>query len=98
MLQSRVDEAIQWLEEADGAKPAYAYIHTWLAAAYGLSGNLQRATAELAQARKLSRSGAPVSIAIERAASTKEWAAPMPRSLLESTYFVGLRKAGVPDQ
>ncbi len=98
LLQSRVDEAIHWLEEADRAKPAYPFIHTWLAAAFGLSGNLQRATAELTQARALSRSGAPVSIAIERSTSARDFAAPMPRSLLEPTYLAGLRKAGVPDQ
>jgi TolB-like protein/DNA-binding winged helix-turn-helix (wHTH) protein len=98
LLQSRVEEAIRWLEEADRAKPAYPFIHTWLAASYGLSGNLQYAAAELAQARKLSRTGAPASIAIERATSAREFAAPMPRSLLETTYLAGLRQAGVPDQ
>jgi TolB-like protein/DNA-binding winged helix-turn-helix (wHTH) protein len=98
LLQSRPDEAIRWLVEADRAKPAFLFVHTWLAAAYGLSGDLQRAAAELAQARKLSRSGEPVSIAIERTASAREFAAPMPRSLLETTYLAGLRRAGVPDQ
>ncbi|MGH7060921.1 MAG: hypothetical protein ACREFH_11070, partial [Stellaceae bacterium] len=49
LLQSRLDDAIAWLEKAHAANPAYPFVATWLAAAYGLKGDLPRAAAELAE-------------------------------------------------
>ena len=54
LLQSRTGEAIRWLEKARSANPAHPNIHAWLASAYGLNGETDRATRELAEARKLS--------------------------------------------
>ena len=95
LLQSRIDEAIQWLEKAHNANSAYPFVPAWLAAAYGLKGDLPRAAAELAEARKLNGNGSPASIAAERTASAKDFTAPSTRALLETTYLTGLRQAGV---
>jgi adenylate cyclase len=57
LLQSRIDEAILWLEKARGVNPVLPYVHAHLASAYALKGEAARATAELAEARRLSRDG-----------------------------------------
>ena len=97
LVQSRVDEAIGWLEKAHNENSAYPFVPAWLAAAYGLKGDLPRAAAELANARKLYANGSPASIAAERAASARDFAARGTQALLEATYLVGLRQAGVPE-
>jgi TolB-like protein/DNA-binding winged helix-turn-helix (wHTH) protein len=96
LLQSRVDEAISWLEKAHDANTAYPFAPTWLAAAYGLKGDLPRAAAELADARKVPGNGAPGNIAAARAISARDFAAPRTQALLEATYLAGLHQAGVP--
>ena len=53
LLQSRTDEAICWLEKSRSTTPERADIHANLAAAYALRGENERATAELAEARRL---------------------------------------------
>jgi TolB-like protein len=53
LLQSRIDEAIAWLEKAVTAAPATVPIHAVLAAAHALAGNEKRAAGELAEARRL---------------------------------------------
>jgi len=63
LLQSRTDEAVIWLEKARNANPALPYVHAQLAAAYGLKGEMERATAELAEARSLRGIGSWSSIA-----------------------------------
>ena len=96
LLQSRVDEAISWLEKAHNENAAYPFVSGWLAAAYGLKGDLPRAAAELADARKLARSGATASIAAARAISVRDFAATKTQTLLEASYLAGLHQAGVP--
>jgi TolB-like protein len=96
LLQSRVDEAISWLEKAHNQNATYPFVPTWLAAAYGLKGDMPRAAAELADARKLGASEATASIAAARAISARDFAATNTHALLESTYLAGLRQAGVP--
>jgi TolB-like protein/DNA-binding winged helix-turn-helix (wHTH) protein len=96
LLQSRVDEAISWLEKAHDANAAYPFAPTWLAAAYGLKGDLPRAAAELADARKIPGNGAPANIAAARAISARDFAATSAQALLEATYLAGLHQAGVP--
>ena len=98
LLQSRIDEAIQWLEKAHNANSAYPFVPAWLAAAYGLKGDLPRAAAELAEARRLSGNGSPTSIAAERTGSAKDFTVPVTRVLLETTYLTGLRQAGVTEK
>jgi TolB-like protein/class 3 adenylate cyclase len=96
LLQSRTDEAIVWLEKARNANPGAQYNHAFLASAYGLKGELDRAAAELAEARRLFGDDRFSSIA--RLRTTENWGVPKIRALTEATYFAGLRKAGVPEE
>ena len=95
LLQSRTDEAIIWLEKARGARPAVSFFRAWLAAAYALKGERERASAELAEARRLVTDDRYSSIA---RFSRGYWGVPKIRALFEATYFAGLRKAGVPEE
>jgi TolB-like protein/class 3 adenylate cyclase len=95
LLQSRGEEAIVWLEKARIGNPGSPWPHTWLASAYGLKGDLDRAAAELAEARRLLGGRAYPSIAAMRAGN---WGVPTIRALHEATFFVGLHKAGVPEE
>jgi predicted Zn-dependent protease len=96
LLQSRTDDAIVWLEKSRSTHPSYSFTHAWLAAAYGLKGETDHAAAELAEARTLGGKGFMSSIARVRADSRFE--TPAGRTLRDAIYFVGLRKAGVPEQ
>jgi predicted Zn-dependent protease len=97
LLQSRTDDAIVWLEKARNAYAAYPFVYRWLAAAYGLKGETDRASAALGDARKLSNLNS--SIARLNAAPGQQWLQrPKIRTLAEATYFDGLRKAGMPEE
>ena len=66
-------------------------MHSWLASAYALAGQDAAARAELKQALAL---GLRQSISV---LSADPWYRnPRTRALAEATYFVGLRKAGMP--
>ena len=97
LLQSRTDEAIVWFEKARNAGPAAAFFRSGLASANALKGNTERAAAELAEARRLSNDDRFSSIARLKAHPGPWWGVPKTRSLLEATYFAGLRKAGMPE-
>jgi hypothetical protein len=70
--------------------------HAHLASAYALNGESERAAAELAEARWLTRDDRYSSIA--RMLAKGNWGVPKILALFEATYFVGLRKAGVPEE
>jgi len=95
-LQSRTDEAIVWLEKARSAIPANPFVRSRLASAYALRNETERAAAELAEARRLVGDDRFSSIA--RLRTKGYWGVPKTRALYEATYFVGLRKAGMPEQ
>ena len=95
LLRSSIDKAIIWLEGARNATPAYSGVRAWLASAYGLKGDLDRAAAELAEARRLLGGRAYPSIAAMRRGN---WGVPAIRELHEATFFAGLHKAGVPEE
>jgi len=95
LLQSHIEEAIVWLERARIGNPGSPWPHAWLASAYGLKGNLDRAAAELAEARRLLGGNAYSSVAAMRRGN---WGVPAIRELYEATFFAGLRKAGMPEQ
>jgi tetratricopeptide (TPR) repeat protein len=94
VLQSRIGEAIVWLERASGHAPAHPAIRALLASAYALNGEVERAAAELAAAQRLCADDRYSSLARLRAVG---WGVPI-HSLLEATYFAGLRKAGMPEE
>ena len=95
-LQSRIDEAIVWLERARIGNPGSPWPHLWLAAAYALNDQSDRATAELAETRERLGEGSFPSIAQMKAHGY--WGVPKIDDLFEATYFAGLRKAGVPEE
>jgi TolB-like protein/Flp pilus assembly protein TadD len=94
LLQSRTDEAIVWCERARNATPAHPLFRALLASAYALKGEMEPAAAELAEARRLVGDDRYSSIA--RLRSVVSWGAP--KDLVETIYFAGLRKAGVPEE
>jgi len=96
LLQSRTDEAIVWLEKARSSVPAAPGARSCLASAYGLKGETYRAAAELADARRLSSDDRYSSLA--RLRTRGRWGVPKTRALWDATYFVGLRKAGMPEE
>jgi adenylate cyclase len=96
LLQSHTDGAIRWLKKAGSASPALPFVHAFLASAYGLKGETERAAAELAEARRLRGEGSYSSIA--RIGAMGYLGVPKIRALYETTYFAGLRKAGVPEE
>jgi tetratricopeptide (TPR) repeat protein len=98
LLQSRTDEAIVWLERARSAAPAKPFNHMSLAAAYALSGELDRAATELAEARKLRGKGSFSSIAKMKTGGLWGSLSPKTRTLSEATFYAGLRKAGMPEE
>ena len=91
LLQSRIDQAIASLETTRSANPALHYVHAWLASAYALKGDTERATAELGHARRLS----DVYSSIARV--TAGWV-PKSRAMSEETFLAGLRKAGMEEE
>jgi TolB-like protein/Flp pilus assembly protein TadD len=98
LLQSRTDEAIVWLEKARSAIPETPVARAYLASAYALRGEIERAAAELAEARKLAGDDRYSSLARLKAFGHERWGLPKTRGLWEATYLAGLRKAGMPDE
>ena len=98
LLQSRTGEAIVWLEKARSALPGIPAHPSRLASAYALRGEIERATAELAEARRLALDGRFSSIAHLKAFPGAWRGVPKIRALFEATYFAGLRKAGMPEE
>jgi adenylate cyclase len=96
LLQKCPDEAIPWLERARGAAPELPFVRALLASAYGLKGDIERAAAELAEARGLVAANRWSSIA--RLKARGYFGVPKVRALFEATYFAGLRKAGMPEE
>jgi adenylate cyclase len=97
LLQGRTKDAIIWFEKACSINPGIAGPHAHLAAAYGLKGETQRAAAELGQAQTRSGDNSYSSIAHLTAAQFY-LGVPKIRALFETTYFAGLRKAGMPEE
>jgi tetratricopeptide (TPR) repeat protein len=94
LLQSRTEDAIVWLEKARNYIPARSSIHRDLAAAYALRGEIERAAAELTEARRLSFDDRYSSI--DRL-FRHSWMSKI-RALIDATYIAGLRKAGMPEE
>jgi TolB-like protein/class 3 adenylate cyclase/Flp pilus assembly protein TadD len=95
LLQSRIPEAILWIEKARTSNGTLPGPHAWLAAAYALGGDMQRAAMALAAARRLSPDNRYASIA--RFGAVQSLGSLKIRTLAEATFLAGLRKAGVPE-
>jgi TolB-like protein/Tfp pilus assembly protein PilF len=95
LLKGRIGDAISWLEQARSGNPRLAGPRAWLAAAYALAGNGERAAAELAQARRLSGDNRYASIAGFKQANAL---GAQLHAVAEDTFFAGLRKAGMPEE
>ena len=93
LLQSRTDEALIWFERSAGTHAGLATVHACLASAYALKGETDRAASELAEARRLDSSSRYSSIAGLRV--REDFGVPKIQALCETTYFAGLRKAGM---
>jgi adenylate cyclase len=100
LVQSRIEEAIPWLEKARSAIPVHPYHHAFLASAYALKGETERAAAALAEARRLGADGRYTSVARYKAYHGSAWLMyhPKVRALHEGTLIAGLRKAGMPEE
>jgi Flp pilus assembly protein TadD len=95
LLQSRINEAMLWLEKARSLNPHDPQVHAWLVAACAVSGEIERARAELTEARGLSYDGRYSSIA--RLNDAGYFGVPKIRKRIEDTYLAGLRRAGMPE-
>ena len=91
LLQSHTDDAITWLEKAKNENPRLAFVHAYLAAAYGLKGEGERAHAALAEAQRLSNAYS----SLANVEKSTWYDNPEIRRLAEATYFTGLRRAGI---
>jgi tetratricopeptide (TPR) repeat protein len=102
LLQSRIDEAILWYEKARAASPARWHVHAYLASAFALKGETERAADELAKAKTLVSDDRFSSIARLKAIGffvmAENFGDPKIGALFETTYFAGLRKAGMPEE
>jgi TolB-like protein/DNA-binding winged helix-turn-helix (wHTH) protein len=102
LLQSRIDEAILWYEKARAAGPARWHVHAYLASAFALKGETERAADELAKAKTLVSDDRFSSIARLKAIGffgmAENFGDPKIGALFETTYFAGLRKAGMPEE
>jgi adenylate cyclase len=94
LLESRIDEAVVSLEKASGENARLPFVHAYLAAAYALKGQGERAHAELAEAQRLSNAYS----SIANVAKSTWFDSPKIRALAEATYFPALRKAGLPEE
>jgi adenylate cyclase len=96
LFHSRPDEAIIWYERAARANPAIAAPHYNLAVIYGNKGDLARAAAELAEARKRDSTDRYTTIARGRA--NGDLNTPALHNQFEDMFLAGLRKAGMPEE
>lgn len=95
LLQSRIAEAILWIERARTANPTLPGPNAWLASAYALIGEMERAAAALTTARRLSPDNRYDSIA--KFKSIQSLGSENINALAEKTFLAGLRQLGVPD-
>ena len=84
------------------AVAAEPFVRSRLASAYPLRGETERAAVELAEARRLDGGDLFSSIARLKAIGffgmTENFGDPKIGALFETTYFAGLRKAGMPEE
>jgi len=95
LLLGRADQAIDLLQTARAANARSWVLYFYLAGAYGLKGDLDRARSALAESLRLR----PAVRSIARMRAENPWLSnPQYWALQEKTLNVGLRRAGLPDQ
>jgi len=95
LLLGRVDQAIDLLQRALDANARMWVPYFYLAGAYGLQGDLEKARSALAESIGLK----PAIRSLARMRVENSWLAnPQYWALQEKTLNVGLRRAGLPDQ
>jgi adenylate cyclase len=94
LLQGHTDQALLWLEKANGENARLAFVHAYLAAGYALDGDGERARVELGEAQRLNKAYSSLA-SVEKSIWFDE---PKIRALAERTYFPGLRRAGIPEE
>ena len=95
LLLGRVDQAIDVLQTARAANPRLWMPYLYLAAAYGLKGDLDKAKSALAESVRLK----PAVKSLARMRSENRWLTnPQYQALQVKTLNIGLRRAGFPDQ
>jgi Tetratricopeptide repeat len=95
LLSGQVDQAIDLLQTARIANARLWVPYYYLAGAYGLKGDLDRARSALAESLRLK----PALRSIARMRAENPWLSnPQYWALQEKTLNVGLRRAGFPDQ
>ena len=91
LLESHTDDAVVSLEKASSENARLPFVHAYLAAAYALKGQSERAQTELAEAQRLSKAYSSLAD-VEKSTWFDN---PKIRALAEATYFPALRKAGL---
>jgi adenylate cyclase len=94
LLESHTDEAIVSLEKARSENARLPFVHAYLAAAYALKGQSERAHAELVEAQRINNAYS----SIAKVEKSSWFDNPKIRALAEATYFPALRKAGISEE
>jgi tetratricopeptide (TPR) repeat protein len=95
LLLGRADQAIDLLQTASAANPGLWMPYFYLAAAYGLRGDLDKAKSARAESIRLK----PAIRSLARMRAENRWLTdPRYQALQVKTLNVGLRRAGFPDQ
>jgi hypothetical protein len=95
LMQSRTDEAIVWIEKGRRADPTEGQPPLFLASAYGLKGERDRAAAELTALQAQKRSDR---LSISRVRANSYLNTPAVQPQFETIFLAGLRKAGMPEE
>ena len=94
LLLGHVEPAIELSKKACASNPRLYYTHMLLAAALGLKGELDEASAALAEGIKLR----PELNSLARQREYMTWGSPKYWALRKITIDLGLRRAGMPDE
>jgi predicted Zn-dependent protease len=88
-------EAADLFRKARAANPRYRWVHLWLTGTLGLKGDLEEARSALAESLTLK----PEVNSIARWRAESPWYTnPRFTALAEKTLYIGLRRAGFPDE
>jgi adenylate cyclase len=93
LLQSRTEEAIVWLEKARSANERLPVVHAYLASAYALKGESEHASAEFAEAQRVSDNHYPTIASLK---AGRYFGVPKIRALYEATFLLACARPECP--